>query len=118
MNIHEQYSAIIEILKLKINETDEMIKVKKAAKGEFAYALSKNLLKTISNLSLEVMNLNQMSLRDGEVPEDETQKFMSEVDEVIKGKLMKVREYRREISGGSYQDDSAPDKKKKHISFA
>ena len=36
-----------------------------------------------------------MSLKDGEVPEDETQKFMSEVDEVIKGKLMKVREYRR-----------------------
>lgn len=28
--------------------------------------MSKNLLKTISNLSLEVMNLNQMSLRDGE----------------------------------------------------
>jgi len=29
-----------------------LIKVKKAAKGEFTYALSKNLLKTISNLSL------------------------------------------------------------------
>ena len=43
-----------------------MIKVKRAAKGEFAFALSKNLLKTISNLSLEVMSLNQMGLRDGE----------------------------------------------------
>jgi len=43
-----------------------MIKVKRAAKGEFTFALSKNLLKTISNLSLEVMSLNQISLRDGE----------------------------------------------------
>ena len=64
-NIHEQYQSIIEILKSKINETDDIIRVKKAAKGEFAYALSKNILKSISNLSMEVMNLNQMSLRDG-----------------------------------------------------
>jgi chaperonin GroEL (HSP60 family) len=52
MNIHEQYKGIIDILKSKITETDNLIKVKKAAKGEFTYALSKNLLKTISNLSL------------------------------------------------------------------
>lgn len=52
MNIHEQYQNIIDILKSKISETDEIIKVKKAAKGQFAFALSKNLLKTISNLSL------------------------------------------------------------------
>ena len=52
MNIHKQYNNIIEILKTKITETDEIIRVKKAAKGEFSYALSKNLLKTISNLSL------------------------------------------------------------------
>jgi hypothetical protein len=43
-----------------------VIKVKKAAKGEFAYSLSKNLLKTISNLSMEVMSLNQISIRDEE----------------------------------------------------
>lgn len=66
LHIQDQYQGIIEILKQKIQETDEIIRVKKAAKGEFAYALSKNLLKTISNLSMEVMNLNQMSLRDGE----------------------------------------------------
>jgi len=66
MNIHEQYKGIIDILKTKITETDNLIKVKKAAKGEFTYALSKNLLKTISNLSLEVMSLNQISLRDQE----------------------------------------------------
>lgn len=51
-SIHEQYQSIIDILKAKIGETDDLIKVKRAAKGEFAFALSKNLLKTISNLSL------------------------------------------------------------------
>lgn len=65
-SIHEQYRSIIDILKAKIVESEEMVKVKRAAKGEFAFALSKNLLKSISNLSLEVMSLNQMSLRDGE----------------------------------------------------
>jgi hypothetical protein len=83
MSIHDQYQSIIDILKGKIAETDEMIKVKRAAKGEFAFALSKNLLKTISNLSLEVMSLNQMSLRDGECEEGEAKNFMKEVDNVI-----------------------------------
>ena len=76
-----------------------MIKIKKAAKGQFAFALSKNLLKTISNLSLEVMSLNQMGLRDGECEEGETKKFMKTVDNVISEKLGKVREYKRAILG-------------------
>lgn len=62
--------------------------------------MSKNLLKTISNLSLEVMNLNQMSLRDGEWSEETTHKFMQEVDGVIKEKLTKVREYRQGLVEG------------------
>lgn len=69
MQIHSQYQSIIDILKNKITDTEDMIKIKRAAKGEFAYALSKNLLKTISNLSMEVMSLNQISLKDGEVDE-------------------------------------------------
>lgn len=68
--------------------------MKKAAKGEFAYALSKNLLKTISNLSLEVMSLNQMSLRDGETNEKETHQFMSQIDTIISEKLKKVHEFK------------------------
>lgn len=32
-NIHEQYQSIIDIMKSKISETDEMIKIKRAAKG-------------------------------------------------------------------------------------
>lgn len=67
MQIHAQYQSIVDILKEKISDTNDMIKIKKAAKGEFSYALSKNLLKTISNLSMEVMSLNQISLNDNEV---------------------------------------------------
>ena len=33
VHIQEQYQGIIDILKQKIQETDEVIKVKKAAKG-------------------------------------------------------------------------------------
>jgi len=76
-----------------------MIKIKRAAKGEFAFALSKNLLKTISNLSLEVMSLNQMGLRDGECDEGDTKKFMKTVENVISEKLEKVREYKKAILG-------------------
>jgi hypothetical protein len=117
-HIQTQYQGIIEILKQKIKETDEVIRVKKAAKGEFSYALNKNLLKTISNLSLEVMSLNQMSLRDGEWSEEPTQKFMQEVDAVIKEKLLKVREYRQGLIDEPLVDDVLGDKKKKHITFA
>ncbi len=45
-------------MKKKIVETEELIKIKKLAKSEFAFSLSRNFLKTISNLSMEVMQLN------------------------------------------------------------
>ena len=32
-SIHEQYRSIIDILKAKIGESDELLKVKRAAKG-------------------------------------------------------------------------------------
>lgn len=97
MNIHQQYQSIINILKNKISETDDIIKIKKAAKGEFAYALNKNLLKTISNLSLEVMSLNQISLRQDEVSVDQSKKFMKQLDIIIQDKLKKVREYKNHL---------------------
>ena len=61
--VKEEYLNIIQVLKDKIAETEELIRVKKLVKSEFAYKLSKNMLKTISNLSMEVMNLNQVSLK-------------------------------------------------------
>ena len=93
-----------------------MIKVKRAAKGEFAFALSKNLLKSICNLSLEVMSLNQMTLRDGECDENETKKFMKSVNGVISEKLNKVKEYKKTILGEE-NDNVEKAKKKKKITF-
>lgn len=61
--VKEEYLNIVQVLKEKIAETEELIRVKRLLKSEFAYKLSKNMLKTISNLSLEVMNLNQVSLK-------------------------------------------------------
>ena len=98
-SIHEQYGAIVEILKTKISEVDEVTRLKRAAKGEFAFALSKNLLKSISSLSMEVMSLNQMALRDGECDEKDTRVFMKEVDNMIGEKLGKVRAYKRTLLG-------------------
>ena len=62
--IYSEFGCIVDTLKQKVMETEELIRVKRAAKGEFTYALSKNLLKTISNLSLEVMSLNQVAAKD------------------------------------------------------
>ena len=47
-------------MRVKIAETEELIRIKKSAKAEFTYSLSRNLLKTISNLSMEVVSLNQV----------------------------------------------------------
>ena len=58
MNIFLEYLKMIQTLKNKIAETEELVRIKKVAKSEFAFSLSKNLLKTISNLSMEVMTLN------------------------------------------------------------
>ena len=54
---------IINELKSKISEIERLIKIRRKARMEFSFSMSKNLLKTISNLSLEVMNLNQTTFR-------------------------------------------------------
>jgi hypothetical protein len=49
-------------------------------------------MKTISNLSLEVMSLNQMSLRDEECARDEqNERFMREVDRIVDEKFLMVQ---------------------------
>jgi hypothetical protein len=58
-------------------------------------------MKTISNLSLEVMSLNQMSLKDGEGwKDDENERFMREVDRIVDEKFLKVREYKERLVVG------------------
>ena len=94
-----------------------MIKLKRAAKGEFAFALSKNLLKTISNLSLQVMSLNQMGLKDGQNDQGETKKFVKSVQNVISDKLNKVRDYKRTIMGEDNGQGEEKAKRRKKITF-
>lgn len=60
------------------------------------------------------MSLNQISLRDQEFANQSTEKFMGDVDLVIKEKLDKVREYKREISGENQENDG---QRKKKITF-
>lgn len=59
-------------MKDKIAKLDDLITIKKQAKAEFAYSISRNLLKVISNLSVEVMSLNQVSLKDQKVDMSDT----------------------------------------------
>ena len=106
----------MEILKGKVGEVDQLLSVKRAAKGEFAFALSKNLLKSISNLSMEVMSLNQMALRDGEADQHSTRHFMKEVDAVIGDKLGKVRQYKAALLGQG-ENDPEDKRKRKGVTF-
>lgn len=72
------------------------------------------------------MSLNQMSLRDGETDEAQTRKFMQSVDQVIKDKLNKVRQYKRGLIDNSGDNSNMEEeekgekgeKKKKKITFA
>lgn len=50
--------GVINELKRNINEVEDLIKVRRKSRMEFSFSMNKKLLKTISNLSLEVMNLN------------------------------------------------------------
>jgi len=49
---------MVKMLRTKIGEAEDLIAIKRNAKAEFSYSLSRNLLKTISNLSMEVITLN------------------------------------------------------------
>jgi hypothetical protein len=54
---------MVNMLRTKIAEAEDLIAIKKNAKAEFSYSLSRNLLKTISNLSMEVISLNQVVIK-------------------------------------------------------
>lgn len=86
---------IIQVLKEKIAETEELIRIKKLVKADFTYKLSKNMLKTISNLSMEVMNLNQVTLKDHRIDTTDTMKFIEQINSLISEKskgFLKLKE--------------------------
>lgn len=62
---------------------------------------------------MEVMSLNQMSLRDGEQEEYSTRQFMKSVDNVIQEKLNKVKEYKKGLTEYEVEGEEGQEKKKK-----
>lgn len=44
-------------------------------------------MKTISNLSMEVMNLNQITIKDQRIDYSETNKMLQQVDSAVKKKF-------------------------------
>jgi hypothetical protein len=95
--------SIINLLQGKLAELDELVKKKRVAKAEFSYSLSKSLLKTISNLSMEVMNLNQINVKgtcsnrhslirhlDKVIDLNPTQNYLSNLNEVLRGKFAEI----------------------------
>lgn len=58
---------MIALLQENIKHVEEEILRKRQARKEFSFNLSRNLLKTISNLSMEVVSLNQYAIKDKEM---------------------------------------------------
>ena len=79
--------SILENLHNKIKDTEELIQIKRNAKNEFAYSLNRDILKTISNLSMEVMTLSQVTLKDNLPENTENLIFMDKLRTMIDGKL-------------------------------
>ncbi|KAM3147340.1 hypothetical protein pb186bvf_000591 [Paramecium bursaria] len=113
-NVQQQFLDIIKVLKAKIAETEDQIQIKKNAKAEFSYSLSRNLLKTISNLSMEVMSLNQVTIRDNQIQNDDNSKFLKDLNSVIQTKLQNVNNIREKLKS---VDEVQHKKQKQSIQF-
>jgi hypothetical protein len=57
-----EYSTIVLALDKEIEEKRRILEMKRLARKEFTYSLSRQMMKSISNLSMEAMNLNQIDL--------------------------------------------------------
>lgn len=62
-----EYLNVIALLQENIKNAENQIAKKRQARKEFSFNLSRNLLKTISNLSMEVVSLNQFAIKDKEI---------------------------------------------------
>ncbi|CAK84918.1 unnamed protein product (macronuclear) [Paramecium tetraurelia] len=116
-----EFIDIVKILKAKIAETEEQIQIKKNAKAEFSYNLSRNLLKTISNLSMEVMSLRQVTIKgkkvqqilDNQINNDENTKFLKEVNGLIQSKLSSIQQFKEKLKSSEEPAASETHKKNK-----
>ncbi|CAD8057531.1 unnamed protein product [Paramecium sonneborni] len=116
-NIQSQFIDIVKILKAKIAETEEQIQIKKNAKAEFSYNLSRNLLKTISNLSMEVMSLHQVTIKDNQINNDENTKFLKEVNGLIQTKLNSIQQFKEKLKSVEEPSSETLKKNKQTIQF-
>eukprot|EP01017_Pseudomicrothorax_dubius_P036302 TRINITY_DN5187_c0_g1_i1.p1 TRINITY_DN5187_c0_g1~~TRINITY_DN5187_c0_g1_i1.p1 ORF type:complete len:273 (+),score=52.33 TRINITY_DN5187_c0_g1_i1:78-896(+) len=90
----EEYMSIINFLQNKILELEDSIKRKRLAKQEFTFQLSKSLLKTISNLSMEVINLNQVNVKDKMSDLNLTNNYMDQLNNILASKMNEVEQLR------------------------
>jgi len=81
----EEYLEMIALLQTNIKQTDDEIYTRRLARKEFSFNLSRNLLKTISNLSMDVVSLNQYSIKDKETSAD-----LDLMNQTIKAKLKEL----------------------------
>ena len=61
--LKKEYLEMIALLQTNIKKLDEEIYTRRLARKEFSFNLNRNILKTISNLSMDVVSLNQSSIK-------------------------------------------------------
>jgi len=84
-NYKEEYLSVIALLQENIKNVEDQIQRKRQSRKEFSFNFSRNLLKTISNLSMEVVSLNQYAIRDKEITND-----LDQINMQIKQKLKNI----------------------------
>jgi len=85
----EEYLEMIALLQTNIKQMDDEIYNRRLARKEFSFNLSRNLLKTISNLSMDVVSLNQYSIKD-----KETSTELDLMNATIKAKLKELDKFK------------------------
>jgi hypothetical protein len=79
-----EFLGVIALLQENIKNVEDQILKKRQARKEFSFNLSRNLLKTISNLSMEVVSLNQFAIKDKELS-NELDQINLQVKQRLKG---------------------------------
>lgn len=82
--LKEEYEGILTSLRDKIKEVEGIIIEKRVEKNQLSANLARELMKTVSNLSLEIASLNQIHLRDKDVKE---RNYLTEINEAVAQKI-------------------------------
>lgn len=102
----EEHLHVIALMQENIKNVEDEILRKRQARKEFSYNLSRNLLKTISNLSMEVVSLNQYAIKDKDMANElEAQNIL------IKQKLKDLENIKISITLEEEEEKQAPQSK-------